>query len=438
MSISVAIVGSGPSGFYTAGELLRAVKGCQIDVIDRLPAPFGLVRYGIAPDHQSTKNVQRLFDKTARDTAVRYFGNVEIGKDVSLHELRACYDAVVLAVGAPLDRPLGVKGEDKLGVYGSAAFVGWYNGHPDFRHLDPLLDCRAAAVIGNGNVALDIARLLVRTRAELEASDMPDFAVDAIARSPLTDVYVFGRRGPMDAKFTIGELREMGELEDGVALVDAAQLPETLDGYSEEERRARARNIEIIKAWVPNRPAAKRKRVHFAFYASPVEVLGDARVRGLRLERTRVEGQRAVGTGQFFEVECGFVAAAIGYRSPVIAGAPFDEKQGLYINDDGRIGPGLYAVGWAMRGPTGVVGTNRADGKTVSAHIAADLKTASKPGRPAFQAKLAERAVRVVDYADWLKLEAAEVKNARPKAPRRKFVELEEVLRFLATAPSGA
>lgn len=434
MSVSVAIVGSGPSGFYTAGELLRAIKGCQVDVIDRLPAPFGLVRYGIAPDHQSTKNVQRLFDKTARDPAVRYYGNVEIGKDLSLDELRASHDAVVLAVGAPLDRPLGIKGEDKRGVLGSAAFVGWYNGHPDFRDLDPCLDTTAAAVIGNGNVALDIARLLVRTRAELEATDMPDFAVDAIVKSPLTDIYVFGRRGPMDAKFTIGELREMGELEDGVALVDAGQLPANLDAYSEEERRARARNIEIIKGWVPHRPDDKRKRVHFMFYAAPVEVLGGERASGLRLERTRVEGSRAVGTGEFFQVECGFIAPAIGYRSPIVAGAPFDEKQGLYVNDDGRIGPGLYAVGWAMRGPTGVVGTNRADGKIVSAHIAADHKAASKPGRAAFEATLAARKVRVVGYGDWQKLEAAEVKNARPTAPRRKFVALDEVLGFLDRA----
>jgi len=431
MSLSIAIIGSGPSGFYTAGELLKACPGCRVDVVDRLPMPFGLVRYGIAPDHQSTKNVMRVYDKTARTPAVKYFGNVEVGRDVSLEELRSLYDAVILAVGAPQDRKLGLPGEDKAGVYGSADFVGWYNGHPDFRGLAPRLDSKAAVVIGNGNVALDIARLLARTRAELELSDMPDFAVDAIAASPIADIYVVGRRGPVDAKFTIGELREMGELEQAVALVDGAQLPDNLDDLSEEERRAKARNIEALRAWVGNTPEGKPKRVHFLFYAAPVEILGGSAVEGVRFERTRVEDGRAVGTGEFFDIACGFVAPAIGYRSPVIAGAPFDVRNGLYVNENGRIGPGLYAVGWCMRGPTGVVGTNRADGKLVADHIAKDLPAGGKPGRDALVPLLAKRQASIVDYDDWLKLEAEEKARARPGSPRRKFVEIGEALAFL-------
>ena len=433
MSLSVAIIGSGPSGFYTAGELLKACPGCTVDVIDRLPAPFGLVRYGIAPDHQSTKNVMRIYDKTARSGPVRYFGNVEVGRDVSLDELRAMYDAVILAVGAPLDRKLGIPGEDKRGVYGSAEFVGWYNGHPDFKGLDPALDCGGAVVVGNGNVALDIARLLVRPHPELSATDMPDYALEAIMASPITDVWIMGRRGPADAKFTIGELREMGELDGVVALADAGQMPANLDDLSEEDRRARTRNVEAMKAWTGNTEDMAPKHVRFRFFAAPVEILGGERVEGMRFEVTRVEGGRAVGTGETFEVACGFVAAAIGYRSPVVAGAPFDERNGVYVNQQGRIAPGLYAVGWCMRGPTGVVGTNRADGKLVSGHIASDLQAGGKPGRAALEQRLAGTDARIVSYDDWLRLEAEETARARPGSPRRKFVELREILDVLGS-----
>ena len=428
--ISVAIVGSGPSGFYTAEALAKSGAELRVDIIERLPAPFGLIRYGVAPDHESTRRVSRAFDRTARTSGLRFFGNVEVGRDVSLDDLRAMYDAVVLAVGAPLDRPLGIPGSGKKGVHGSAAFVGWYNGHPDFRALNPDLKVGAAAVVGIGNVALDVARLLVRSRQELAETDMPDYAVDAFADSGVTDVYLLGRRGPAEAAFTIGELREMGELALASPVVDPAQLPANLDHLSEDDRRVQGKLVELLRTF-PGLPRDKPRRVHFRFFSAPKEVLGGDRVAGLRVERTKVEGGRAVGTGEFHDIPCGLVVAAIGYRSPEIAGGMFDNAKGLYPNDAGRVAPGLYAVGWAMRGPSGVIGTNKIDGQAVARHIVADLKPGAKPGRPALEAALAKRGARVTSYDDWLRLDAEEVKRARPKAPRSRFTTVEEMLAFL-------
>jgi ferredoxin--NADP+ reductase len=430
VTISVAIVGSGPSAFYTAEALAKSGADVRVDMIERLPAPFGLIRYGVAPDHESTRRVSRAFDKTARSSGLKFFGNVEVGRDMSLDDLRGMYDAVVLAVGAPLDRPLGIPGSDKKGVYGSAAFVGWYNGHPDFRGLNPDLKVKAAAVVGIGNVALDVARLLVRSRQELSETDMPDYAIEAFAGSDVADVHLLGRRGPAEAAFTIGELREMGELALASPVVDPAQLPASLDHLSENDRRVQGKLVELLRTF-PGLPQDKPKRVHFRFFAAPKEVLGGGRVTGLRVERTRVEGSRAVGTGEFHDIPCGLVVAAIGYRSPKIAGGGFDDAKGLYPNQDGRIAPGLYAVGWAMRGPSGVIGTNKIDGQAVAAHIVQDLKSGAKPGRPALEAALAQRSAPVTGYDDWLRLDAEEVKRARPKAPRGKFTSVPEMLAFL-------
>ena len=432
MTISVAIIGSGPSAFYTADALAKSGADVRVDMIERLPAPFGLIRYGVAPDHESTRRVSRAFDKTARAGGLKFFGNVEVGRDVSLDDLRSMYDAVVLAVGAPLDRPLGIPGADKKGVLGSAAFVGWYNGHPDFRDLNPDLKVKAAAVVGIGNVALDVARLLVRTREELSETDMPDYAVEAFANSDVTDVYLLGRRGPAEAAFTIGELREMGELTLAAPVVDPAHLPANLDHLSEDDRRVQGKLVELLRTF-PGLPQDKPKRVHFRFFSAPKEVLGGDRVTGLRVERTRVEGGRAVGTGEFHDIACGLVVAAIGYRSPKIAGGMFDDAKGLYANTAGRIAPGLYAVGWAMRGPSGVIGTNKIDGQAVAAHIVADLKPGAKPGRAALEQALGTggAGTRITGYDDWLRLDAEEVKRARPKSPRNKFTSVAEMLKFL-------
>jgi len=433
MSLNIAIVGAGPAGFYAA-EALSKGEGAEvrIDIIDRLATPFGLIRAGVAPDHQTTKRVAESFGRTALRDEVRYYGNVEVGRDVSLDELRKIYDAVILAVGAPFDRPINIPGEDKLGVYGSAAFVSWYNGHPDFLSLDPDLDATAVAVIGVGNVAIDVARVLVKTPDEMAASDLPDYAARAIQASPITDVYMIGRRGPVEAKFTNVELREMGKLETCDPVVDPAQLPETVgEGLDDRDARLKGRNLATLHEFAARPAGKKAKRVHFVFYASPVEILGGEHVAGLRLERTRLEGGRSVSTGEFFEIDCGLVVPSIGYRSVPVDGAPFDDGACIVPNDNGRVADGLYAVGWIKRGPTGVIASNRPDGVVAAAHIRADLGAGGKPGREALATLLAERQVRVVSYADWLKIEAVEVAAATPPAPRRKLVTLTDMLAVL-------
>lgn len=434
MSVSVAIVGSGPAGFYAADALINSVNDVSVDFIERLPTPFGLIRGGVAPDHQTTKNVARKYEKTALMEPVRYYGNVEVGLDVSLAELREIYDAVVLAIGAPRDRLMNIPGEDKTGVFGSADFVGWYNGHPDFRDLNPDLNVSTVAVIGVGNVAIDVARLLVRTEEELATADIPLHAEKAILESPIDDVYIFGRRGPVEAKFTNVELREMGQLEQSVPVLDAGQLPEGVGELSDRDKRLKERNLKTLREFAARKPDEQPKRVHFRFYASPTEVLGGDRVEGLRLERTRVEDGRAVGTGEFFDIECGLVVAAIGYHSDPLEGAPFDEKQGIVPNDDGRVDEGLYVVGWIKRGPIGVISSNRPDGVTVAEHIHNDFGAGAKdakPGREAFEKLLKERSIRSVSYVDWKKIEAAEIENARGEHPLEKFVTIEEMLDVL-------
>jgi len=434
MSVSVAIVGSGPAGFYAADALINSGNDVSVDFIERLPTPFGLIRGGVAPDHQTTKNVARKYEKTALMEPVRYYGNVEVGLDVSLAELREIYDAVVLAIGAPRDRLMNIPGEDKTGVFGSADFVGWYNGHPDFRDLNPDLNVSTAAVIGVGNVAIDVARLLVRTEEELATADIPLHAEKAILESPIDDVYIFGRRGPVEAKFTNVELREMGKLEQSVPVLDAGQLPEGVGELSDRDKRLKERNLKTLREFAARKPDEQPKRVHFRFYASPTEVLGGDRVEGLRLERTRVEDGRAVGTGEFYDIECGLVVAAIGYHSDPLEGAPFDEKQGIVPNDDGRVDEGLYVVGWIKRGPTGVISSNRPDGVTVAEHIHNDFGAGAndaKPGREAFEKLLKERSIRSVSYVDWKKIEAAEIENARGEHPLEKFVTIEEMLDVL-------
>ena len=434
MPVTVAIVGSGPSGYYTADALLKSDLDCQVDVIERLPAPFGLIRYGVAPDHQTTKNVQRAFDKTAQDEGVSFYGNVEIGKDVSVEELREMYDAIVFAIGSPHDRKLGIPGEEKWGVYGSAEFVGWYNALPDFRDLDPMLDTKSVVVVGVGNVAIDVARVLVKTREEMAPSDIVDFALDAIQASPITDVYLLGRRGPVEAKFTNVELREMGKLDNAVSLVDPAQLPDTVEDpeLSDRDRRLKERNLATLKEFVGAKPDDKPKRVHFHFYAAPVEILGGDRVEAVRVEKTKVENGRAVGTGEFYDIPCGMVVAAVGYQARPLPGLPFDEKNGTFLNDNGRVMPGVYAAGWVKRGPTGVIATNRPDGQNAAKLIEEDFAAGGgKPGRAALEAKLTERGVRWVSYDDWGKLDTHEVGNARPGAPRHKVARVADMLKVI-------
>jgi len=432
MTINVAVIGAGPSGFYTVDALLKGEKDVRVDIIERLPTPFGLIRGGVAPDHQTTKKVARVYEKTALTEGVGYYGNVEVGRDVTIAELQEMYDAIVLSVGAPRDRKLGIPGEDKAGVFGSADFVGWYNGHPDFTDLQPDLNTSTVVVIGQNNVAVDVARVLVKTPEEMTETDIADHAADAIAASPITDVYMVGRRGPIEAKFTNVELREMGKLDDCQPVIDPAQLPDAVEGeWSDRDKRLKDRNLATMKEFPDVDPAGKSKRVHFTFYAKPVEILGGDKVEGIRMEHTRVEDGRSVGTGEFFEIDCGLVIPAIGYFSDPFPGVPFDVDNGVVVHDEGRVGDGVYAVGWIKRGPTGVIGTNKPDGDIAATQIFEDVADGTKPGREALEALLAERSVRCLTYQDWQSIDAAEVAAAKTGAPRRKFVTIDAMIAAL-------
>lgn len=430
MPVNVAIVGAGPAGFYTAEALLRRIEDARIDFIERLATPYGLIRAGVAPDHQTTKKVSAKFARTAGRAQVRYFGNVEVGRDVRLAELLDLYDAVVLAVGAPVDRYLGIPGEDKRGVYGAALFVGWYNGHPDFRDLDPDLDAEAAVVVGNGNVALDVARVLVKSPRELADTDIAAHAAGAIEASSIRDVYLLGRRGPVQARFSNVELREMGRLENCAPVVDADQLPDSVGDLADRDRRLKEKNLLTLREFAGRR-WDKPKRVHFRFYSAPVEIIGGERAEGMRIERTRLEDGRAVGTGAFEVLRCGLVVVAIGYQAVPLREVPFDLERGLIRNEGGRVVPGLYAVGWAKRGPVGVISSNRPDGIVCAEQIAADIRPTGKPGGAALRRLLDGRGVRVVSFADWQRIDAVEVAAGGGRAPRRKITSLEEMLALL-------
>jgi NADPH-dependent glutamate synthase beta subunit-like oxidoreductase len=434
MTVRVAIVGSGPSGFYTADALIKSGVDCEIDVIDRLPTPFGLIRAGVAPDHQKTKNVSRAYEKTALNDSVAYFGNVDVGQDVGIEALKSFYDAVVLAIGSPYDRKLGVPGEDKKGVFGSADFVGWYNGHPDFRDLEPDLNTKAVVVIGNGNVAIDCARVLVKTPDEMSTTDIASHAADAIHAAPLEDVYMVGRRGPVEAKFTNVELREMGDLQECTPIIDAAQIPDEVpaeEEMSDRDRRLKDKNLGTLRSFVDAEPAGRKRRVHFQFYASPVEILGGNVVEGIRLEKTEVRDGRAVGTGETYDIPCGIVIPAIGYQGQPMDGVAFDERNGVIQNDEGRVSEGVYAVGWIRRGPTGVIGTNKHDGDRASQQIQEDCVDGGKSGRAGLKELLTKNSVRWVNYSDWQKIDAAEKSAAAEGAPRRKLTRISEMLAVL-------
>ncbi|MEX2453283.1 MAG: FAD-dependent oxidoreductase [Rhodospirillaceae bacterium] len=437
MSRTVAIVGSGPSGMYAAQGLLDKLPECNVDIIERLPCPYGLIRGGVAPDHQTTKRVARAYERTMLDERVRYLGNVEVGRDITIPELLEVYDAVVLAYGAPHDNRLGIPGEELPNVFGSNAFVGWYNGHPDFRNLDPDLDIEAAAVVGVGNVALDVSRVLAKTPKEMSVTDLVGYAAEKIHRSPVKDIWLCGRRGPVEAAFTNVELREMGELENSVPVIDAAILPEQVSApyMSERDLRLREKNVETMRSFLNVDPAGKAKRVHFEFYASPVKILGTNRVEGLRLERTAVDADgRVRGTGETLDIACQLVVTCIGSRAFPIGDLPFDEGRGIARNEDGRIADGLYAVGWLKRGATGTIGTNKNDSLEVVDRLVADLRADRRTGRSAIDRKLVERNVRIVSYADWQIIDRLEVEGAPKGAPRCKFVTPDEMLAALEKA----
>ena len=427
-----AIVGSGPAGFYTAEALSKAYGNmASIDIIDRYPVPYGLIRFGVAPDHQSLKAVSKRYDKVAESEGVAFIGNVAVGRDVSVADLRQMYDAVVLATGAPNDRKLGIPGEDLPGVVGSAAFVGWYNGHPDFADLDPSLEGPSAAVIGNGNVALDCARILFKTQAEFEGSDIVQHALDALQTSGVTKITIVGRRGPHQIAMTPKELGELGHLEVAVPMVDRSDFP--LPEADEALEPGLRKSVGLLRGFTdlePNKP----KRLQFDFFVKPVRIEGNGSAEKLIVERTELDPTGAArGTGEQYEIPASLIVTAIGYATPPIEGVPYDDRGGRFRNQEGLIDEGLYCVGWARRGPSGTIGTNRPDGYEVAKQISALLPPdgGSKVGAPALHALLEERGIRATDFADWRRIEAAEVQQARPGSPREKMVRPEDWLSAL-------
>ncbi|HEX4012137.1 MAG TPA: FAD-dependent oxidoreductase [Solirubrobacteraceae bacterium] len=441
-----AIVGAGPAGFYAADQLLKA--GFEVDLFDALPTPFGLVRAGVAPDHPKIKSVTRMYAKTALHDAFRFFGAVTLGAGVSREDLLARYHAVVYAIGTAVDNRLGIPGEDRPGSHAATEFVAWYNGHPHFADHNFDLNGGRAVVVGNGNVAIDVARMLVLDPGELAPTDTADHALDAFGMAGVTEVVLLGRRGPAEVAFTNPELRELGELARADVIVDPAQL-EGVEA-AEDADTTRRRNVEILREYAQRTPAGKSHRLELRFLRSPVEIMGDGEdgpVTGVRVAINRLVAREdgriaAEPTGEEEVIECGLVLRSIGYRGTPVAGVPFDERRGLIRNDGGRVRDdagrcaGEYVVGWIKRGPSGVIGTNKKDAADTVARILED-EQAGALGVPdpaladpeAIAAWLTERMPGHVTWAGWEAIDQLESELGAPAGrPRVKLVRLDELV----------
>jgi ferredoxin--NADP+ reductase len=440
--LRVAVIGSGPSGVYSAEALIKqGAWPVEVDVFDRLPTPYGLVRYGVAPDHLTIKSVTRGFEKTFSDPRVRFLGNVEFGRDLTHEDVRAHYDAVIYTVGASSDRRLGIPGEDLQGSMSATEFVAWYNGHPDAAARELVLSARGVAVVGVGNVALDVSRILLKTVEELRASDIAPHALEALEHSPVRDVWILGRRGAAQAKFTTKELREFGELADADPVVKPDEVAVDEAAEAQISDNVVKKNLEVLRDFAGRSPETegKARRVHLRFLVSPVEVLddGNGHVAGLRVERNTLDASgNAVGTGESETLPVQMVLRSVGYRGVALPGVPFDERGGVIPNVEGRVEgrPGEYTSGWIKRGPTGVIGTNRKDATDTVAHLLADagagqLTPATGAGRTAVDALLRERGVDVYTFEDWQALDAHEVAQGQAQGrPRAKVVHKHEML----------
>lgn len=450
--LRVAVFGAGPAGFYAVEELLKQPEMVvAVDLFDRLPTPYGLVRGGVAPDHQKIKAVIKQYEKTAARPGFRFFGNITFGEDLSLAEVLAHYHQVLFTTGAESDRRMGIPGEDLPGSYPATVFVGWYNGHPDYRDLHFDLDVERAAVVGNGNVAMDVTRILARSVDELAKTDIADHALAALRHSKIKEIYLLGRRGPAQAAFTNPEIRELTEL----ASTDLVVRPEelALDEVNREfltlhaSEQTHQRNIDILKAQIPKGEGSQPKKIRARFFVSPVAVLGKERVEGLRLEKNRlVKAENGVfkaqGTGVYEEVSCQLVFRSIGYKGHQLPGVPFDERNGIIPNRDGRVldpatnapVPRLYVAGWIKRGPSGVIGTNKPDAlATVQAMLADAARYAVweglSPDLNAILALLADKQVRAVTFTDWQRIDQIEIAAGKKRGkPREKLTTIAELL----------
>ncbi|MBI3458321.1 MAG: FAD-dependent oxidoreductase [Candidatus Rokubacteria bacterium] len=454
--LRVAIIGAGPAGYYAADHLFRqAGLVVEVDMFDRLPTPYGLVRFGVAPDHQKIKAVTAAFDKVAAQPRFRFYGNVDFGKDVTLSDLRAHYHQILYTTGAQTDRRMGIPGEDLRGSHPATEFVAWYNGHPEYRDCQFDLQQERVAVVGVGNVAVDVARVLCRTPAELATTDISDYALDALRRSRIKEVYLIGRRGPAQAAFTNPEIKELGELPGAeiTAPPDEVELdPLSRAALERTQDRATLKKVDILQEYARRRPSGKARTLILRFLRSPVELIGDAagQVLAMRLVRNELYATPA-GTLQarpadrFEELPVGLVFRSVGYRGVPLPGVPFNDKWGVILNEKGRIMDpdaqqpvvGEYAAGWIKRGPTGVIGTNKPDAAETVACMVEDaargaILDPSAPEAGAADALIRQRQPNFFSYADWLRLDELEVARGRAEGrPRLKFTRVEDMLAAL-------
>ena len=452
--LRVAIIGSGPAGFYAAGHLLKSKSHpdlcAQVDMYDRLPTPWGLVRGGVAPDHPNIKAVSRVYEKTAAHPEFRFYGNVELGRDIRHDDLTERYHALIYAVGAQTDRRMGIPGEDLPGSWAATEFVAWYNGHPDYRDLEFDLSGGRAVVVGNGNVALDVARMLVLDQEEIAPTDTADHAIEALGGSTVREIVVLGRRGPAQVAFTNPELLELGEMTEADVFVDPrdVELDPRSRTFIESDAASKTakKNVEILSGYAAREPTGKPRRIVLRFLVSPVEILGEERVEGIRICHNELIADesgalRARPTDAVEEIECGLVFRSIGYRGTPLEGLPFDERGCVIPNEGGRVvaeggGPltGEYVVGWIKRGPTGIIGTNKRDAQETIDRLLEDVDAGrllqpADPDRDSLDALLAQRAPEHVTYAGWEAIDRAEKSAGEPHGrPRVKLCSFEELL----------
>jgi ferredoxin--NADP+ reductase len=441
--LRVAVIGAGPSGFYAAEALFSSEHKVCVDLYDRLPAPFGLVRYGVAPDHAKIKKVIKVYERTAQNPDFAFFGNVKVGEDVTVDELRAHYEAVVFACGAQTDRRLGIPGEDLAGSYTATEFVAWYNSHPEYLDRTFDLSHEVAVVIGQGNVAVDVARILCKTVDELKHTDIGAHALELLADSRVKEIHMIGRRGPVQAAFTPVEIKEFGDLADCDPIVDPSDLEVSGVSQTELDTISKARkNYDVLTEFAGRSAATKTKRFVVQFFKSPIELMGEDQLERIRLVKNKLSGepgkQKAEPTDETMELECGAFFRSVGYRGIPIPGVPFHDRWGIFPNDSGRITDngepiaGLYAVGWIKRGPSGVIGTNKPDSIETVKNLLADLSTLTPCGRPdsgAVKDLLASRGVKVVGYDGWQRIDAAEIERGKADGkPREKFVTIDDMI----------
>ncbi|MGW2142795.1 FAD-dependent oxidoreductase [Nonomuraea bangladeshensis] len=430
MALRVAVIGSGPAGIYTAEALVKQSAGAaRVDVLERLPTPYGLVRYGVAPDHTSIKSIANYLKRVLELPEVRFLGGVTLGEHLSVADLLQHYDAVVYCTGAMVDRRLGIPGEDLPGSVAATDFVNWYCGHPDVDPSRFTLDSPEVAVIGVGNVAVDVVRILAKTADELSRTDVPHDVLQRLSESQVKAIHMIGRRGPEHAKFTLKELRELGELDNADVVVRPDEAQVLGSGFSRQVQG----NVDVIRSWAAREPVGRARRLDVRFWLRPVEILGAERVEGLRLERTRLSPEgRVVGTGEFETLPVGMVLRSVGYQSVPLPGVPFSEDTMTVPNQAGRVREREYVAGWLKRGPTGVIGTNKSDAAETVRTLLADLEGRERaPATATIDALLTQRGVRPITYDEWQAIEAAETELAKSlgRGDRVKLVGLEAMLR---------